>query len=541
MTAPVPRVDISSLSIDKDLGRGGQGRVVAINGFMIRGKWPAAAKLYAAGHLGDVDSAVLEQMVGLPRQLTPEDSSWILENTAWPAVMAEDDGTVCGFLMRTVPDEFYFDFRTRTLGSQRKLADVAFLLNSDSYISTAGIDVTDWHRLHLLKSLAALLTRLHGIGVVVGDLSPKNLLFSLSPWPRCFLIDCDAAQVRGETVLRQVETPDWEAPAGEARATAATDAYKFGLLAIRLFARDQSSRDASALAAVSAELGRLADLSQQADALARPTPGTWIPALDAAGTRAQADAQRRPTVAAAPVVTAPAATARPIAVPSPVLGSVGVPTVSAYAQSPSRRVRRAILAVGGALLAVVLIVVGVLQFENHAAAGSGVSRDTAISKTTPEASTAPSGTAPSSASSPSVVGIVDISNGAIDDPQAVDVARMFNTYFSGIDDHNYRKSLSVFDPSGIINPNDPSSLPKFAAADSTSDDTHVVLVNVKPADGAQASSAEVTFQSQQAAGYGPSGAPNQTCTRWEITYHLTISSPGRYQIYDVTNDVHNAC
>src|ERR1019366_7340580 len=124
--------------------------------------------------------------------------------------------------------------------------------------------------------------------VVVGDLSPKNLLFSLAPEPGCFIIDCDAMRVRGETVLPQAQTPDWEVPAGEPIATPAADAYKFGLLAIRLFARDQSSSDPAALAALSPELGRLADLSLHDDPARRPGPGAWVPALDAAAAAASA-------------------------------------------------------------------------------------------------------------------------------------------------------------------------------------------------------------------------------------------------------------
>ena len=56
-------------------------------------------------------------------------------------------------------------------------------------------------RVALLQNLAVILSRLHGLGVVVGDLSPKNLLFRLTPSPSCFLIDCDAMRVRGASVL----------------------------------------------------------------------------------------------------------------------------------------------------------------------------------------------------------------------------------------------------------------------------------------------------------------------------------------------------
>jgi uncharacterized caspase-like protein len=301
MTFPsVPRVDINSLAVGAQVGRGGQGRVLTVSEYRVNGQWPAVLKIYSPALIARLDAAVLEKMVSLPGQLPPEDGQWLLNNTAWPTAIAEDRGVVSGFVMRMVPDAFYFSFQTQTQGTRRLLADTAFLLNPDSYLTSAGLTVSDSDRLAVLSSVAATLSRLHALGVVVGDLSPKNVLFSLAPSPGCFLIDCDAVQLRGETVFPQVETPDWEGPHGEAKATTASDAYKLGLLAIRLFARDQSSRDPAALGALSAELGQLAMLSQDLDPARRPPPSAWVSAFGAAGRPA-------PTalVVAEPAVSAP--------------------------------------------------------------------------------------------------------------------------------------------------------------------------------------------------------------------------------------------
>jgi hypothetical protein len=282
-SGPVPRLDIGTLGRGPDLGRGGQGRVSAVSGLLIDSRWPAALKTYTSGVVTALDTAALGTIAGFPATLARHDRDWLLENTAWPAVIAEDRGEVCGFLMRVIPQSYYFDFRTQTQGTLQKPAEVAFLLNSDQYVSRSGLPVTDHDRLTLLENLAATLSRLHHLGVVVGDLSPKNVLFTVRGMPSCFLIDCDAMLVRGRTVLPQVHTPDWELPPGEASATPAADAYKFGLLAIRLFARDQSSHDQMPLAMVSTELGRLAAASQHQDPSRRPSPELWIPVLAAAG------------------------------------------------------------------------------------------------------------------------------------------------------------------------------------------------------------------------------------------------------------------
>jgi hypothetical protein len=120
-------------------------------------------------------------------------------------------------------------------------------------------------------------------------------LFRLVPAPSCFLIDCDAMRVGDASVLPQVQTPDWEVPPGEPTATPKADAYKFALLAIRLFAGDQSSRDPAALARLSPALGALAADSLNLERSRRPSIADWKPALAEAYTdqeRAEAYSDR---------------------------------------------------------------------------------------------------------------------------------------------------------------------------------------------------------------------------------------------------------
>lgn len=337
---PVPRVNISDLGIAGELGAGGQGKVRAVRDLLINGRWPAAVKIYSSVAVSNANTAVLERIAGFPHQLSPDDSRWLYENTAWPSVIVEDHGAVCGFLMREVPAPYYFGFQTQTLGTRRHLADMAFLLNPDRYISSSGLSVSDRDRLGLLASVASALSRLHSLGVTVGDLSPKNLLFSLGP-PSCFIIDCDAMRVRGESVLAQVETPDWEVPTREERATPASDAYKFGLLAIRLFARDQSSYDRHPLALLSPELNKLAEESLQSHPSRRPPLTEWLPALQAARITASATA--------GPGTGSPAGTY----MPRPPMTPRRTPAAKPRPQQPSARRNRRLGGIVGGTAAVI--------------------------------------------------------------------------------------------------------------------------------------------------------------------------------------------
>jgi hypothetical protein len=136
-----------------------------------------------------------------------------------------------------------------------------------------------------LAATAEAWTILHRHHISVGDFSPKNLLFALSPDPRVYFIDCDAMRFDGGSVATQSETPDWDVRAanpGEELATEASDAYKLGLLALRLLTGDQSTRDPARLPKrVPAPVRRLMAAALGADPTTRPSPADWQPALTA--------------------------------------------------------------------------------------------------------------------------------------------------------------------------------------------------------------------------------------------------------------------
>ena len=139
------------------------------------------------------------------------------------------------------------------------------------------------------------------------------------------------------------------------------------------------------------------------------------------------------------------------------------------------------------------------------------------------------------------MGVVTMGGNVSDDSEATAVAQMFDTYFSGINSKNYQQALSVFDPSGIVDPNDSSQAQSFINGVKTSNDSHVTLVNVDPSDGSIVQSAEVQFTSHQQAGYGPKDDPGATCTDWDVTYVLTQDSSGSYLINSVSGASDSSC
>jgi hypothetical protein len=274
----VERVDARSLRLSDALGSGGQGTVYGVADRFVDDRFPAVYKEFTAVS----DARALLRVVRFRRDLSPADAQRLDEIAAWPAAVVQRDGRITGFLMRRAPDPFLIGLGMPS-GPTQHLAQVQLLLNDAAYRTARGLVIDDRFRLELLHDTASAIEFLHAHHVVVGDLSPANLLFSRSRRPRCFFLDCDAMRVRGISVLRQAETIDWQTPTrDEAVATRATDSYKFGLLCIRLFAGDQSARDPQVLGRAGPAVKSLAARSLSRDPRWRPAMAEWREALSAA-------------------------------------------------------------------------------------------------------------------------------------------------------------------------------------------------------------------------------------------------------------------
>jgi hypothetical protein len=286
-----------------EIGSGGQGKVFALP------RSPALVyKQYSDDVVGRLDVAALAAMVELPATLPADDRKKILARSAWPLTVVERAGAVSGFLMARVPPQY----RTKlTLPSREddRLGQTQLLLNDQQYLDARKLAVSDAFRLELLHDVAETLELFHRLQVTVGDFSPNNLLFSAKIRPRCYFIDCDAMRVRGQSVLPQIETADWQVPAaGEPLATPGSDGYKFALLCVRLFAGDQTTMDPTATRRAGQGLYELAvrGLSQRAGQ--RPSMTVWRGALATAPPPPRVPPQpvRRPRPAATPAASAAA-------------------------------------------------------------------------------------------------------------------------------------------------------------------------------------------------------------------------------------------
>jgi serine/threonine protein kinase len=291
-------IERSKLGQLTKIGQGGQGVVYRAPNVNTKFAASLVYKEYKAQTHEEIDFGALAAMPDLvENSLSYDDGERLVSMAAWPCAIVEDGGTPTGFVMPEIPDQFFISLTTLK-GVSRNAAEFQHLLNPESVLDARGITIDDAQRYALLREVASGLMFLHSNGVCVGDVSPKNLLFSLEPLEAVYFIDCDAMRINDVSALPQVETPGWEVPPGEELATVYSDTYKLGLLALRLLAGDQDVKTPEHIPSTAPNLlrGLMTDtLTRPPDK--RPLPESWTYILGHAIEEAQ---HRKKTAPAAP-------------------------------------------------------------------------------------------------------------------------------------------------------------------------------------------------------------------------------------------------
>ena len=298
-------IERDRLGVLTKIAQGGQGVVYQAPNVTTKFASSMVYKEYKPHTVAEIDFTALAAMPALVEDaLSYGQGEQLISIAAWPCALVEQAGSTTGFVMPAIPQDFFVALTT-VKGSSTSAAEFQHLLNHPTVLAARGISVDDAQRYSLLRETASGLAFLHKHGVCVGDISPKNLLFSLSPHPAVFFIDCDAMRINGVSALPQVETPGWQVPAGEELATVYSDAYKLGLLALRLLAGDHDTTNPQHLPSTTPDLLRqvitdtLANPPQR-----RPLPDAWNYVLGNAIEHAQ---HRQKTAAATPIGAPPAA------------------------------------------------------------------------------------------------------------------------------------------------------------------------------------------------------------------------------------------
>jgi serine/threonine protein kinase len=301
----IQRVFLSQIGTLTKISQGGQGIVYRAPSASTSFAKSMVYKEYKKATLAALDVQALQAMPEfLESSLSYSDGAKLISLAAWPCRIVEDAGKAIGFLMPSIPDVFYIEIWTNKPTPSRVPAEFQHLLNDPqvSAMRFRGTQPTDRQRYELIQEFASGLNFLHEREVCVGDISPKNILYSLQPTPAVYFIDCDAMRVRGISLSPQVETPGWGVPAGEEKATVHSDRYKLGLLALRLLVGNQDTADPARLpASVPVEVRRVITETLSVNPKDRPSLAVW----DAVLNRAIPTASTQKPKTAYPPTTAP--------------------------------------------------------------------------------------------------------------------------------------------------------------------------------------------------------------------------------------------
>lgn len=245
---------------------------------------PVVVKLYRRPPSTRAAGALAE-MIAWRRALDGDQRRQLDRLAAWPlAIVNGADGPV-GIAMHDVSGRFEVPFTMPSGRRQPVLLSLEHLLGSDDYLELRGLGVRLDTRMRaaVVERISGALAFLHRRAVIVADIAPNNLLIGFGArGPAACFIDCDSMVFHGRQALAPVETADWQLPGEftEPRGTRSADAYKLGLVALRLFARSHDARAlAPHVAHVPRELRELLARSLGADPANRPPAGEWQRAL----------------------------------------------------------------------------------------------------------------------------------------------------------------------------------------------------------------------------------------------------------------------
>lgn len=269
-------VERSTLTLAERVGSGGQGDVHAVTG------GPLLFKEYKEP--SKVNGAALADLVALRQGLGGTDRGRLDDLAAWPLCRVVEGGRVVGFLMRRAPANMTW----RTASGATKLLELQYLIRPPKAAWQDVVQPDPDQRRALALTCVEAVAWFHGAGLVIGDISQANVLWSLSPGPTVHFLDCDGFRRVGRPAVQaQAATPDWSDPlAPSTDATVDTDAYKTALVAGRVVAQEPYVLPGQDLRPVPGCLNdRQTDAVRAMFAQAagergtRPRPGEWQTAL----------------------------------------------------------------------------------------------------------------------------------------------------------------------------------------------------------------------------------------------------------------------
>lgn len=271
----------------KFLNEGGEGAVYLIN------STPGHVfKEYLPEVLPTIDIQTLKRLVGIESALPPQDWERIKTRSAWPSQLVTDGTRTIGFTMAKLDSRFYRKYGLRQSPSLT-LCEWNHIVHQHQPLGNLRISevprLNEEQILKLLLDLAKTIETIHRSDLIIGDLSGKNLIWSIDKEPEVHFIDCDSFRFTtssSNAVAKQ--TVDYIDPTvGGELTNQQTDVYKFGIAAFRALSGETSKYPAEVgvrrgllTKGDNESVASLIEQSTSNDQTARPSMGKWVSTLD---------------------------------------------------------------------------------------------------------------------------------------------------------------------------------------------------------------------------------------------------------------------
>lgn len=230
-------VRLEDLRVGPVLAEGGEGRVHLL---------PRQPHLLYKAYRHPARRDHLEFLADWPVTLPPGSAARVRAAAAWPAaVVTGEEGRAVGLLVPRAPRRF----SVRHRDGHSRLASLSYLTADPAHRAAAyGMELpgpAGPERIGLVYALARLIDAFRSGPAPIGhgDLSTKNVLWSLQRGPEVFVIDCDNAEIfrpedgpDGAGQRRRAMTPNWDDPAVNkgSNPTLASDLYSLALVFLRV-------------------------------------------------------------------------------------------------------------------------------------------------------------------------------------------------------------------------------------------------------------------------------------------------------------------
>lgn len=275
------RVPLAAIRADlEQLATGGEGIV-----YSVRSQPNVVYKEYKVNVRPTLNVVALEELADLGSRVAPSDWSKISSRTSWPHTLVVDGAHPTGFLMNRIDNRFYKRYGL-VKNPRRVLCEWNHIVYQSQPLGPGMMTeiprLETKQKLDLINDLATTIATLHRHGIIVGDISGRNLLWTLDPEPQVLIIDCDSFRVEGKRgTSPSKQSPYWTDELAIGRDTdQASDCHKIAIAAYRAIWNDPSKP----LSASDVAKSQRADVPDEIRALIsaglestqRPSASEWV-------------------------------------------------------------------------------------------------------------------------------------------------------------------------------------------------------------------------------------------------------------------------